>query len=70
MVKIKLTPLLLAVTNEKYEIIKLLLDNGANPHFIGEHDIMTGRGLKAIDYLYMKQGDPQQKKKIKALLEK
>lgn len=66
----KLTPLLLAVTNEKYEIIKLLLDNGANPHFIGGHDIMTGRGLKAIDYLYMKQGDPQQKKKIKALLEK
>jgi ankyrin repeat protein len=66
----KLTPLLLAVNHEKDDIVQLLLENGANPNFIGGHDMLTGRGLKAIDYLYMKKGDAQQKEKIKALLEK
>jgi len=64
-----LTPLLLAVTHEQADIVKLLLEKGANPNFIGSHDVITERGLKAIDYLSMKKDNSEQKEKIKALLE-
>jgi AraC-like DNA-binding protein len=71
------TPLTIAVMNDRADIVKTLLENGANPHFISGHDIMTGRGLtaeaKAIDYLYFNRDTSrqaiQQKIKIKKLLE-